>query len=162
MIYLHPEFVVRCNHPDCEKTLILDRRSAREEREGKNTWDLIAEYLLLSGWSFSRSQGYVVSKTCPEHKTPWIPVPTRGQYDGDERFYRVVPRERWASAARGENHLRRHDRPEPQQVYDTHGLQSLGEWSGGYGDDGEFIDTAKDHSTKCFCSACCAALAYPF
>lgn len=42
IIYLHPAFVVRCSHPGCEKSLILDRRSGREEQKGKNTWDLIA------------------------------------------------------------------------------------------------------------------------
>lgn len=132
MIYLHPEFVVRCNHQGCEKTLILDRRSAREEQEGKNTWDLIAEYLLLSGWSFSRSQGCVISETCPEHKTLWIPVPTRGQYDGDERFYARISRQAWAELSRGADLIPYRRHPEARQAYATnrYDLPTLGKWSG--------------------------------
>ena len=132
-IYLHPEFVIRCSHKDCEKTIILDRRSAREERKGENTWDLVAEYLTAAGWSFSRNEGYVCSETCSEHKTPWIPVPDKGQrLNVDERFYHVISQHAWGELSRGMDLVPYREHTQPRQVYavDRYDLPTLGTWSG--------------------------------
>lgn len=47
----------------------MDRRSPQEEM--MNTWDLIAKCLTEEGWSFRRSEGYVLDElchTCKNHK----------------------------------------------------------------------------------------------
>lgn len=73
----------------------------------------------------------------------WVPVPSLRDPEGSENFHRVISRDRWASVARGGNYLRRHNRPDPQQVYCVGSyLPTLGTWSGERDPDGEYLDSA--------------------
>jgi len=77
MIYLHPEYVVQC--VTCNKTVILDRRSPRDEMT--NTWDMIERDLLAAGWTCTRREGYVFDETCPgPHQAADSAEPTRTRY----------------------------------------------------------------------------------
>lgn len=68
----------------------------------------------------------------------WIPIPDRGQYAGDERFYKIIPRHIWAGLSRGDDY-------QPycpiahREIYRPPSV--LGTWSGDRDKDGSYLDS---------------------